>query len=577
MAIIYIFAGLIFLAIFINRVVIPLIVNSYFNSQKFLTIKAQVAQHITECNELNEHIEDLKSSYFYGKTLDYGEGQLSDTSSYNMQRRKWAKSMNNRQTYKCSASIVKNAHNQPYKYFCKYFNIKADENTLENFEEMLNNFSAVEQGKHLLINERDEIVSSISNSLSPFILNNYRDRVINELGFENISLSSLYFPVYSFQYISAGGNSSSKFDLKFDIEQIERFIKYLANLIEFKNSIAGQRALMTSKLREKIKARDNYTCQICNLSLEDERNLLLEIDHIIPLSKGGVTCESNLQTLCWRCNRTKGSKIYNKDEAQLIAPSSSVKLGMTRPTEVSALNSSTEFGMTKPPEVSALNSSTKLDMTRPPKASASNSCTKLDMTRPPKASASNSSTKLDTTRSPKASASNNSTKLDMTRPSKASESNSFKKVDMPKWQANAVRTAKDYLEYSGYSRKGLIEQLQEGDGYTLNEATAGVESLDVDWREQAIRTAKDYLEYSGYSRKGLIEQLQEGDGYTLSEATIGVESLDIDWREQAVRSAKDYLEYSGYSRKGLIEQLQECDGYTLSEATYATQNFGDYS
>ena len=560
LAIIYIFAGLIFLAIFINRVVIPLIVNSYFNSQKFLTIKAQVAQHITECNELNEHIEDLKSSYFYGETLDYGEGQLSDTSSYNMQRRKWAKSMNNRQTYKCSASIVKNAHNQPYKYFCKYFNIKADENTLENFEEMLNNFSAVEQGKHLLINERDEIVSSISNSLSPFILNNYRDRVINELGFENISLSSLYFPVYSFQYISAGGNSSSKFDLKFDIEQIERFIKYLANLIEFKNSIAGQRALMTSKLREKIKARDNYTCQICNLSLEDERNLLLEIDHIIPLSKGGVTCESNLQTLCWRCNRTKGSKIYNKDEAQLIAPSSSVKLGMTRPTEVSALNSSTEFGMTKPPEVSALNSSTKLDMTRPPKASASNS-----------------STKLDTTRSPKASASNNSTKLDMTRPSKASESNSFKKVDMPKWQANAVRTAKDYLEYSGYSRKGLIEQLQEGDGYTLNEATAGVESLDVDWREQAIRTAKDYLEYSGYSRKGLIEQLQEGDGYTLSEATIGVESLDIDWREQAVRSAKDYLEYSGYSRKGLIEQLQECDGYTLSEATYATQNFGDYS
>ncbi|GED20643.1 hypothetical protein KGI01_23840 [Kurthia gibsonii] len=67
--------------------------------------------------------------------------------------------------------------------------------------------------------------------------------------------------------------------------------------------------MMTSKLREKIKERDNYTCQNCNLSINDEPNLLLEIDHIIPISKGGMSSEDNLQTLCWKCNRSKGSKI----------------------------------------------------------------------------------------------------------------------------------------------------------------------------------------------------------------------------------------------------------------------------
>lgn len=66
---------------------------------------------------------------------------------------------------------------------------------------------------------------------------------------------------------------------------------------------------MTSQLREKIKIRDNYTCQICGLSTEQEPNLLLEIDHIIPISKNGITIESNLQTLCWRCNRKKGGKL----------------------------------------------------------------------------------------------------------------------------------------------------------------------------------------------------------------------------------------------------------------------------
>ena len=66
--------------------------------------------------------------------------------------------------------------------------------------------------------------------------------------------------------------------------------------------------LMTSQLREKIKYRDNYKCCSCSLGIVDEPNLLLEIDHKIPLSKGGITTYDNLQTLCWKCNRTKGAK-----------------------------------------------------------------------------------------------------------------------------------------------------------------------------------------------------------------------------------------------------------------------------
>lgn len=64
-----------------------------------------------------------------------------------------------------------------------------------------------------------------------------------------------------------------------------------------------ERAVMSDKLRFQILKRDNYTCQICGRSAKDGAEL--EVDHIIPISKGGKTVPNNLQTLCKRCNRGK--------------------------------------------------------------------------------------------------------------------------------------------------------------------------------------------------------------------------------------------------------------------------------
>ncbi|MCZ2483911.1 HNH endonuclease [Aquirufa nivalisilvae] len=281
----------------------------YFKSNKFLLIRSTIQKYVDNCNELNNHINDLKSSYINISSYDYGNGELNDKSKFNFKRKEWQKNTHNHQVHYCSASICKNASNQPMKYLCKYFNITSDESSLINFESVLNDFAAAQQGKELLWNERDSILNSIRNSVPRLILKFSKDKVIRKLGFEAYDFSDLYFPVYTFQYVSAGGNSSFKFDIQLNIENLETLIFYLNDLVKFRNSIKGQRALMTSELREKIKNRDNYCCKKCSISISDEKNLLLEIDHIIPLSKGGVTTEENLQTLCWRCNRTKGSKM----------------------------------------------------------------------------------------------------------------------------------------------------------------------------------------------------------------------------------------------------------------------------
>lgn len=56
-------------------------------------------------------------------------------------------------------------------------------------------------------------------------------------------------------------------------------------------------------MRSAVLVRDGGRCRKCR------RANNLEIDHIVPLSKGGKTEESNLQTLCRRCNRAKFKKL----------------------------------------------------------------------------------------------------------------------------------------------------------------------------------------------------------------------------------------------------------------------------
>jgi hypothetical protein len=94
-------------------------------------------------------------------------------------------------------------------------------------------------------------------------------------------------------------------------------------------------------------------------------------------------------------------------------------------------------------------------------------------------------------------------------------------------QNNAVRSANQYLSISGFSRIGLIHQLSSnaGDGYDIADATAAIDSLNIDWNEEAIRSAKQYLSISGFSCKGLIHQLSSsaGDGYTVSQANYGAQ------------------------------------------------------
>ena len=95
--------------------------------------------------------------------------------------------------------------------------------------------------------------------------------------------------------------------IRMSIEEIneQKQIKYeeTDEIIRRKN----ERAFVTPTVRYNVMRRDGFKCCLCGRSVKD--GVKLEVDHIIPISKGGNSEYMNLQTLCRDCNRGKAAKI----------------------------------------------------------------------------------------------------------------------------------------------------------------------------------------------------------------------------------------------------------------------------
>lgn len=91
-------------------------------------------------------------------------------------------------------------------------------------------------------------------------------------------------------------------------------------------------------------------------------------------------------------------------------------------------------------------------------------------------------------------------------------------------------------------------------------------------REQknALNKAKDYLEYTAFSKSSLYEQLIF-EQFPADAAQFAIDNIQVDWNAQALEKAKDYLAYSSFSDQGLTDQLIH-EGFTTEQAQYAINN-----
>lgn len=285
--------------------------NRYFSSEEFLARKSEIASLVTEHNEIAAYTAEIRGrgAFQLGVSSTGAHAHLAsfeNTSNHNYRRDRNVAAYQAPNVHNCSLQVVRNASVEPIKYLMKYFNIKANETNLVDVETLGDEIARLENA----VNNLQQREVSITESFAPpaFILQHYAAEFMEHVGIE-LSPISVPYPVYAFEYVSAGGNSSQRATVKLDTKTIDTLVETLSQRIRFAKSAAGQRALMTAKLRNFIKERDKHTCQYCSVSIDAEPHLLLEVDHVIPVSKGGLSAPENLQTLCWRCNRTKSNKV----------------------------------------------------------------------------------------------------------------------------------------------------------------------------------------------------------------------------------------------------------------------------
>ena len=279
----------------------------YYQSDDFIKIKQTCEALMSSQRDFNEYIKEKVQSIslLFGTRVVRNETVNDDEYNYVRQYKKTITPF----TAEVSAQVFASAENNPLEYVVKYFypNKKSYPEQIKKLYHLVEELETLRDAKQIIENYKKEYQQYLGD-VPRFIMQNDESGFYSRLGFADISEDVLTVE-YKFSYTSGGGLAQRSFTVPMTEDTIAELIKTLESKLTASAFAKEQRNLMTKKLREYIKTRDHFSCCNCGNSTQSEPNLLLEIDHIIPVSKGGYTVESNLQTLCWRCNRSKSDKI----------------------------------------------------------------------------------------------------------------------------------------------------------------------------------------------------------------------------------------------------------------------------
>lgn len=208
--------------------------EKYFHSPEFLKHKRNMNLIVKDYNDIssylyslpnnNKFIPDNKSNYSNLATFE-------NTSRHNYRRDRYKKHLYSDNVYSASLQVVRRASEQPIKYLCKYFNIKPTVASLNQLEEIGTNISRIENTVYNLEQRKYEI----EHELNPpkLITKYYMKELLKETGMVVPNIQ-VHYATYTFEYVSAGGNSSQKSTITFNGRTVEAVSAYILDRIKYR-------------------------------------------------------------------------------------------------------------------------------------------------------------------------------------------------------------------------------------------------------------------------------------------------------------------------------------------------------
>lgn len=95
----------------------------------------------------------------------------------------------------------------------------------------------------------------------------------------------------------------------------------------YRDKQARRRAALAGRPADSVKARDvferdGWRCYICGVAVSEDVSLSAptraEMDHVVPVARGGAHVMENLRCCCRRCNRVKGARRTPAETRELV-------------------------------------------------------------------------------------------------------------------------------------------------------------------------------------------------------------------------------------------------------------------
>ena len=163
-------------------------------------------------------------------------------------------------TAEVSAAVFSSAENNRIEYVVKQFypNKQLYPEQIQKLQMLLEELETLKEARQIIEDYKEDYQQYLGD-VPNYIMEEDGDGFYYRLGFAQIDESDLTVE-YKFEYTSGGGKAQRTFTVPMTEETIVELIRALESKLTASSFAKEQRTLMTKKLREQIKNRDNHTC-----------------------------------------------------------------------------------------------------------------------------------------------------------------------------------------------------------------------------------------------------------------------------------------------------------------------------